>query len=728
MDPTLTPFPQPENILLASRTDDAQVKLADFGFARKISTGGLTTDCGSPWYVAPEILSGRAYGASVDLWSIGVITFILLCGYPPFHHNNQAILFRKIKSADYSFDPRYWGKISMEAKDLIRGLLKVDPRERFSVDQVLMHPWIKSATVPTSVLSGALSELRAFNASRRGNVIKQGFLTKQGHIMKNWKRRSFVLTPQSLAYYETENALRPRGSIELKDIVNVEEVAKPRRSSLSVFKITSRKGKHLLIEAGSDEERTEWMDTVQNARRGLELIEAAEMALEAGELEKAVKSVVEARRVAGMFRDSRLLSLWGQLSQRCERAGCRLWLRTAFEPAHSAKVTAVACSTGAGSAITSSWDNSVVLWDLENGTVRTHLRGHTDMVTDVKLVGDAGVAALSTSADRTLRLWDLRRGEMCQQLVGHTDTVTCAAVSDDGRWAVSGSWDKTVRLWDLEKGKCTKKMTGHAGSVTAVALCPSGTWCVSGAADHAVVLWDLSRGAMARVLKGHKGAVSSVTLSTDRTNILSTATDGTIRLWDVSRATLEGKAPPAAPRGKERGQLLKAGGVVEPHSGAVHCGTLSADGRWAFTAAEDCSLIMWDLDAAAPIRRVNTAEEAEFVHLTPDSGALLCTQGNNIEIWALDWSLRLPDGQVYEAVSTEGKEDLGATLARMPVVDADEGEAGNDSGSEGAAAAASGAAGGEGEAGPGAAATEEDGGEGGEDAPVAPAPGVAEGQ
>ncbi|TMW55519.1 hypothetical protein Poli38472_010401 [Pythium oligandrum] len=159
---------KPENLLLTSKEDDANIKLADFGFAKKIvEETGLVTTCGTPGYVAPEILSRTPYGTSVDIWSIGIITYILLCGYPPFHDDNQALLFRKIKAGRFVFDSPYWDNVSEDAKDLIKKMLIVDPAERWTATQLLEHKWITGEEVSTTPLLTALEELRKYNARRR---------------------------------------------------------------------------------------------------------------------------------------------------------------------------------------------------------------------------------------------------------------------------------------------------------------------------------------------------------------------------------------------------------------------------------------------------------------------------------------------------------------------------------------------------------------------------------
>lgn len=95
---------KPENLLLLSDTDDSAVKIADFGFAKRVQEkNSLTTQCGTPGYVAPEILEGTPYDERADMWSVGVILYILLGGYPPFIESTQRDLFRKIRKGEYEF-------------------------------------------------------------------------------------------------------------------------------------------------------------------------------------------------------------------------------------------------------------------------------------------------------------------------------------------------------------------------------------------------------------------------------------------------------------------------------------------------------------------------------------------------------------------------------------------------------------------------------------------------
>jgi len=104
----------------------------------------MKTACGTPSYVAPEVLDCKGYDKEVDMWSAGVILYILLCGYPPFFSENEPDLFELITKVEFEFHPKYWSHISEEAKDLISKLLLKDPKKRLTAVQALEHPWFKN--------------------------------------------------------------------------------------------------------------------------------------------------------------------------------------------------------------------------------------------------------------------------------------------------------------------------------------------------------------------------------------------------------------------------------------------------------------------------------------------------------------------------------------------------------------------------------------------------------
>merc|ERR1712167_77064 len=130
-------------VLLSGPGDDSVVKIADFGFAKIIEAQSmLETACGTPEYVAPEVLQQLpgGYGVPCDIWSLGVVVYVMLSGRPPFYSRNQAKLFQMIKSSPVSFPPRYWGNTSDQTKDLILCMLQKDPAKRITAQGILDHP------------------------------------------------------------------------------------------------------------------------------------------------------------------------------------------------------------------------------------------------------------------------------------------------------------------------------------------------------------------------------------------------------------------------------------------------------------------------------------------------------------------------------------------------------------------------------------------------------------
>ncbi|XP_063081297.1 calcium/calmodulin-dependent protein kinase type 1 isoform X5 [Cavia porcellus] len=153
------PRSKPENLLYYSLDEDSKIMISDFGLSKMEDPGSvLSTACGTPGYVAPEVLAQKPYNKAVDCWSIGVIAYILLCGYPPFYDENDAKLFEQILKAEYEFDSPYWDDISDSAKDFIRHLMEKDPEKRFTCEQALQHPWIAGDTALDKNIHQSVSE------------------------------------------------------------------------------------------------------------------------------------------------------------------------------------------------------------------------------------------------------------------------------------------------------------------------------------------------------------------------------------------------------------------------------------------------------------------------------------------------------------------------------------------------------------------------------------------
>lgn len=144
---------KPENILLATRASSSPIKLADFGLATYIKPGqSLHGLVGSPFYIAPEVLAG-AYNQAADVWSAGVILYILLSGMPPFWGKTKSRIFEAVKAADLRFPSEPWDHVSKSAKDLIRRMLCTEASRRLTAEEVLNHSWMESNQTTPEQLS-----------------------------------------------------------------------------------------------------------------------------------------------------------------------------------------------------------------------------------------------------------------------------------------------------------------------------------------------------------------------------------------------------------------------------------------------------------------------------------------------------------------------------------------------------------------------------------------------
>jgi calcium/calmodulin-dependent protein kinase I len=158
---------KPKNLLLMSEDNDSYIKLADFGFAARChEPKSLTKQCGTPFFVSPEILLRQPYDQQSDMWSVGCIIFLLLSGNLPFMGRSQKELFRKIVSGKFEFDDDDWCDVSDEAKDLVSKLLMLDPDQRLTSNEALKHKWMKASNDRLSrmALAGTSQRLKTFNA------------------------------------------------------------------------------------------------------------------------------------------------------------------------------------------------------------------------------------------------------------------------------------------------------------------------------------------------------------------------------------------------------------------------------------------------------------------------------------------------------------------------------------------------------------------------------------
>mmetsp|Transcript_10690 Transcript_10690/g.27777 ORF Transcript_10690/g.27777 Transcript_10690/m.27777 type:complete len:462 (-) Transcript_10690:305-1690(-) len=166
---------KPENLLLVDTENDLNVKITDWGLAQIIANNEvLHRQCGTPGYTAPEVLAGeklnpRGYDMQADVWSLGVITYILLCGYPPFDLLPNATFhdeYRLVTSAPPVFEPEDWTAVSREARDFVLRMLVVDPGKRWTAKKLLSHSWMTASDVRDDHMLRAAKKFKRYNAAR----------------------------------------------------------------------------------------------------------------------------------------------------------------------------------------------------------------------------------------------------------------------------------------------------------------------------------------------------------------------------------------------------------------------------------------------------------------------------------------------------------------------------------------------------------------------------------
>ena len=166
---------KPENLLLDKDESSPKIKIIDFGTSQTFDPDQpMSQKFGTPYYIAPEVLK-KKYTAKCDIWSIGVILYILLCGYPPFNGGNDKQIIEAVLKGKFTLEEPEWDDISEDAKDLVRKMLEYEPSKRISASDALQHKWILHHTstdkVEKTLASKTLSNLKNFRVRLRVDCV-----------------------------------------------------------------------------------------------------------------------------------------------------------------------------------------------------------------------------------------------------------------------------------------------------------------------------------------------------------------------------------------------------------------------------------------------------------------------------------------------------------------------------------------------------------------------------
>ena len=185
---------KPENLLYATDADDSVLKLADFGLSKMLTSDILMqTVCGTPGYCAPEVLLAKQYGCEVDMWAVGVIAYILLCGFEPFYdERGDQAMFQRILKCQFEFVSPWWDDVSLSAKDLVCKLIVLDPTKRLTAKQALQHPWVQGKGAKLDHMDKTQEKLKEFNARRKLKAGMYGVMAVQDMTVRAGRRTSAV--------------------------------------------------------------------------------------------------------------------------------------------------------------------------------------------------------------------------------------------------------------------------------------------------------------------------------------------------------------------------------------------------------------------------------------------------------------------------------------------------------------------------------------------------------
>ncbi|XP_061367148.1 CDPK-related kinase 5-like isoform X2 [Gastrolobium bilobum] len=214
---------KPENFLYTSKDESSELKAIDFGLSDFVRPDERLNDIvGSAYYVAPEVLH-RSYTTEADVWSIGVIAYILLCGSRPFWARTESGIFRAVLKADPSFDEAPWPSLSLEAKDFVKRLLNKDPRKRISAAQALSHPWIRNynnVKVPLDILIFKLMKTYMRSSSLRKAALRALSKTLTADELYYLREQFALLEPSkngSISLDNISKALMKRATDAMKE-------------------------------------------------------------------------------------------------------------------------------------------------------------------------------------------------------------------------------------------------------------------------------------------------------------------------------------------------------------------------------------------------------------------------------------------------------------------------------------------------------------------------------
>jgi WD40 repeat protein/serine/threonine protein kinase len=361
-----------------------------------------------------------------------------------------------------------------------------------------------------------------------------------------------------------------------------------------------------------------------------EALDGAREYLKRGNIPEVASRIRSARAVPGYDKAPEALRAWHELYLHLPRAGFRTGWEIATLEGHTDGVTSLYLDSKGRLALSGSEDETIKLWDLDQGIILRTFEGISERVGSVSLSADGrtilagGGNHNSKILGRTaLKSWDVSSGR-CLKRFSHKGWVTSVCMSADGRFAMSANNENTLKLWDMANGRCLRTFRGHTGKPDDVSLSEDERYALSGGGidDNTLKLWELATGRCLQTFKGHERWVNSVCLSADGQYALSGSYDETVKLWELAT-----------------GRCLQ---TFNGHEGSVLSVCLSADGHYALSGSYDETVKLWEVATGSCLYTFEGHKDQVYAVILSVDGryAISGSQDKTIKLWALDWELQ----------------------------------------------------------------------------------------
>jgi WD40 repeat protein len=595
---------KPANILVIEVDGKAVPRIIDFGLA-KATTVHLTDQTlytrfgqfmGTPGYMSPEQVDPNIQDIDTrtDVYSLGVILYVLLTGLQPFETQRQQkpALDEWLRQLRDEEPPRPSGKVTAS-----RDIATASSAARSTEPKQL-----------ASLLRGDLDWI-TLKALERDRERRYGTPAELAADLRRYLQDEPVVARPASAAYQLGKFIR-RHSVAAGFVATVTLLSIVASAAAFIAVRQRHQAEYQTAQALQSQSRLLIQAAAQRLK-DLDVAGAQDIILEV--LANPVFAQIHTPGAFSVFQDIRaadadltvlsghhggLLSAayspdGAQIVTASHDKTARIWdAHTGVElgvlSGHRDGVFSAAYSPDGAQIVTASDDRTARIWDSRTHAQLVVLSGHADRIWSAAFAPN-GANIVTASSDKTARIWDVHAGTQLAVLSGHDGRVYSAAYSPDGTRIVTASFDRTMRIWDARSGKELARFPVAEVYIRSAAYSPDGSQIVTGSGDHAARIWDARSGRQLAMLLGHSGVIISARYSVDGTRIVTAATDNTARIWDAVTGA----------------QLT----VLSGHGGFVMSAAFSPDGTRIVTASEEGTARTWEARPRAQLAALAGADE-----------------------------------------------------------------------------------------------------------------------